>query len=70
MNHLISWLTPARRRWLYTITGAALALAGIYGLVDGQQIAGWMGLAAAVFGVAAVHTPAPELPRRALEDQG
>lgn len=50
---------PAVRRWLYTITAAAIALLGVYGLLDGQQIAAWMGLAAAVLGLAAAKTPTP-----------
>lgn len=47
-----AFLTPRRRRRLYIITGAALAVAGVYGVVDGNQSAGWLGLAAAVLGVA------------------
>lgn len=50
---------PRARRWLYIVTGAALAVAGVYGLLDGQQIAAWMGLAAAVLGLAVAKTPAP-----------
>lgn len=50
-------LTPRVRRWAYGVTGAGLAVAGVYGLVDGEQLAAWMGLSAALFGLAIVHTP-------------
>lgn len=55
-------LRPTVRRWLYQITGAALAIAGVYGLLDGQQLAAWMGLASALFGLASINVP-DEAPR-------
>lgn len=64
MNHLVN---PDVRRWLYGVTAAALTVAGIYGIIDGQQLAAWMGLAAAMFGLAIANTPASE-PRRARLD--
>lgn len=48
------------RRWLYSISAAVILLLGIYGVLDGQQIAGWMSLAAAVLGLAAYKTPDQE----------
>lgn len=50
-------LTPSRRRWLYVITAAALVVAATYGLVDGEQSAAWLGLVAAVLGVATANVP-------------
>ncbi len=50
-------LTPARRRWAYRVTGAALIVAGIYGLIDGAQRDAWLILAGALFGVADHHVP-------------
>lgn len=54
----MSWFTPTRRKYVYRITTAALALLGVYGIVDGQQIAAWAVLAAAVTGLADANTPA------------
>lgn len=48
-------LSPARRRWAYRVTGAALIVAGIYGLIDGAQRDAWLILAGALFGVADRH---------------
>lgn len=45
-------LTPARRRWLYRITAAALGVAAVYGVLDGTKIAALLVLVAAVLGVA------------------
>ena len=57
MNSITKILTPRVRRWAYGVTGAGLALAGVYGIVDGQQLAAWMGLSAAILGLAVVKTP-------------
>lgn len=54
-NRLIA--SPSVRRWLYSITTAALAVLGVYGLVTAEQAAAWAGLAAAVTAVAAANTP-------------
>jgi hypothetical protein len=48
---------PAVRRWAYGVTGAGLAVAGVYGVLDGEQIAAWGVLGAAVLGIAAGNTP-------------
>ena len=56
MNRLESIFTPARRRWLYRITWAVLALLGIYGVLGNDQLAGWLLVAAAVLGIADGHT--------------
>jgi hypothetical protein len=43
---------PRVRAWAYNVTIAGLAVAGVYGLVDGEQIAAWGLLGAAVLGIA------------------
>lgn len=48
--------TPARRRYLYRIAWVLLGLAGVYGLLDGNQLAAWHLVAAAILGVADGHT--------------
>lgn len=48
--------SPAVRRWIYSIATAALAVLGVYGIVDGEQITAWSGLAAAITGLAAINT--------------
>lgn len=45
-------LTPARRSWAYRVSGAALAVAAVYGLVSGEESHAWLLLSAALFGVA------------------
>lgn len=45
------------RQWAYGIAAAALALAGTYGLIEGDQRAALELLAAALFGMARVNTP-------------
>lgn len=67
INHAI---TPAVRRWLYGVATAALAVAGVYGLLDGQQLAAFSGLAAAITGLATIMTDPSEpdgMPRHAAE---
>lgn len=49
---------PAVRRWAYGTVAAGLAVLGVYGVLDGEQIAAWGLLGAAVLGVAAGNTPA------------
>lgn len=54
---------PAKRKWLYGIAVAALALAGAYRLVDQEVLPLWAELVANVLGVsggalALVNTPA------------
>ena len=64
---MIDLLTrPEVRRWIYATTTAALALAGAYGLIAGDQLPAWMGLAAAVTGMAGLHTPDLSLPQPVL----
>lgn len=53
------YLTPRVRRWLYGVTTAALAVLGVYGLIDSQQLAAWSGLAAAITGLAFINTTEP-----------
>lgn len=60
----MSWLTPHVRRRIYLALSALLPLAAVYGLIDQEQTALWLTLAAAVLGtggsiMAAVNTPKP-----------
>lgn len=50
-------LTPRVRARIYTVAAAAVAVAGVYGLVDGEQAAAWLLLVSAVLGMARVNTP-------------
>lgn len=56
LDRIDQLLTRARRRWLYRVSWAALLVLGVYGVVNGEQMAAWAFLAAAVLGVADVHT--------------
>lgn len=40
------------RRYVYRVASAGLAVAGVYGLVDGKQAAAWLLAIAAVTGMA------------------
>ena len=51
---------PDVRRWIYGMATAALAVLGVYGIVTGEQITAWSGLASAITGLATVNTPAGE----------
>lgn len=48
-------LKPKVRRYAYRVSGAALAVLGVYGVVDGSKTAALLVLFAAVFGVADAH---------------
>lgn len=68
-------LNPKTRRWLYRISWAALVVLGIYGILTSEQLAAWAFLAAAVLGIADVHTDPTSpngmpLPRRAIPPEG
>lgn len=54
------WLTLERRGKLYRIATAAGALAVLYGLTTGEELAAWLGLVATLLGsgTAAANTPA------------
>lgn len=53
------------RGWVYNVTIAALAVAMVYGLLNGQQAAAWLGLIAAIVGMARANlTPADYEPKR------
>ena len=60
-------LTPARRRRIYTILTALVPLAILYGWLDAQAAAIWLGVIAAVLGTGMarqnteVDTPATRL---------
>ena len=51
----MKYLTPAVRRRLYEAAIAAVGIAVVYGLLDGQQSEAWLALVAAVLGVARVN---------------
>lgn len=62
--------TPRRRKFAYGVTTAALGVVAAYGLVDGQALAAWLLLVAAVTGMAAANTDtatADGMPRRAVK---
>lgn len=58
----MKYFTPGVRRWSYGVTGAGLVVLGVYGYLDGQQIAAWAALGAAVFGMAIANTPKSTTP--------
>lgn len=69
LDKLEALATPARRRWLYRISWAALALLGVYGVLSHEQLAAWALVAAAVLGVADAHTDPTTptgMPRRGI----
>jgi hypothetical protein len=49
-------LTPARRKWAYGVTCAGVAILTTYRVLDGDQAAAWLYLAAAVLGMATGKT--------------
>ncbi|PII81556.1 hypothetical protein BMH32_04720 [Leucobacter sp. OLJS4] len=55
-------LTLARRRWLYGILAGAGGVALVYGLVNPEQLAAWLVLGGALFGVTgtALANPTPD----------
>ena len=68
----MSRLTPQVRRRIYLALSALLPLAAVYGLIDQEQTALWLTLAAAVLGtggtiMAAANTPKPK-PADVVED--
>ena len=68
----MNWLTPTIRRRIYLALSALLPLAAVYGLIDQEQTALWLTLAAAVLGtggsiMAAANTSKPS-PADVVED--
>ena len=66
-------LTRPVRDWLYTIALAAVVVVMAYGLLSGDKAAAWLGLIAALLGMAKGNVPdsprSPEpLPERAIPD--
>lgn len=55
---VLPWLTTPRRAWLYRVLLASGALAVLYGLASGEEVALWLGLAVALSNV----TPAANTP--------
>lgn len=58
---------PDVRKWIYGIATAGLLVLGVYGIVSGEQITAWSGLASAITGLAAVNTPAGDRVERAAD---
>jgi len=55
---VFSWLTAARRGWLYRILVAVGLLLVMYGIVTADQAAAWVGLVCAFCNITpAAHTP-------------
>lgn len=54
-------LSPQLRTFIYRIGGAVIALATAYGLIDGNKVALWAGLLAAIVstGTANIFAPTP-----------
>lgn len=52
-----SWFTGPRRQAAYRIAAAAVGIASVYGLVNGEQAAAVGFLFAALFGIAQDNTP-------------
>lgn len=51
------------RGWIYNVTIAALAVLMVYGLLNGEQAAAWLGLVAAIVGMARANlTPDADPP--------
>ena len=69
LDKLEAIATPGRRCWIYRVTWAIGALLGVYGVLNGDQLAAWLLVAAAVLGIADGHTdpttPTGMPPRRA-----
>jgi hypothetical protein len=57
MTRLSAWLTATRRRTVYRVANAGLALAVAYQLVDGDKSALWLLLVNAVLGIADANVP-------------
>lgn len=51
--------SPTARRYIYTIATAVIALLAVYGIISGDQVQAWTGLAAAVTAMAAANTHEP-----------
>lgn len=50
MDQIAKYLTPQVRQWLYVVVTAAVPLLIVYGILDAETAALWLGLAAAVLG--------------------
>lgn len=59
----LSWFTARRRRRLYLVAAALLALLGVYGLVTPEQSGPWLDLVGAALGVTALSGAAANTPR-------
>ena len=49
---------PEVRKWIYGIATAGLGVLLVYGVVTGEQVAAWSGLAMSATGLAMANTPA------------
>lgn len=56
---IFNWLTPDIRRWLYTITIAAVPLLVTYGYLEQETAPQWIAVIASMLGTttALAHTP-------------
>ncbi|MFT4299312.1 MAG: hypothetical protein QM597_06740 [Aeromicrobium sp.] len=52
-----TWLTPARRAWLYDIAAAVCALLAVYGVVTHDEAVAALGVLAALLRVARENVP-------------
>lgn len=50
--------SPAMRRWIYGIANAAVGIAVVYGMVNGQEAAAFGLLINAILGMAQANVPA------------
>ena len=57
-------MSEQTRAWVYRISLAVIAVAGVYGLVSEQQAAAWVGVLLAITGngLAAVNTSTKRAP--------
>ena len=69
MSRILAVLArPEVRAWIYNVTIAALAVAMTYGLLTGEQAAVWLGLVAAVVGLARANVPDSDYQPEHLDD--
>lgn len=54
---------PTKRAWLYRIAIAVIALVAVYGLLDSEQVAAWMSVLAAAFGIGAPALALRNMPK-------
>ena len=50
MSAMSIFTDPTKRAWLYRVAFGVIGLAGVYGIVDEQEAAGWIAFATAMAG--------------------